>query len=308
LYKNYQYDRKRFETHSAVLKKTGSTENLAAQITMDYHRLEKGMSLPTPRLGFAKDWISHRFINNLNRYIDDNTGADHLVLTSINVLVAYRDYHLSNGYQIPDVFAEIDELEKKFSSDDFKLGGCVDFTANELLDMNTRHSIRQFSDKLVDPNLVKASVKIAQRTPSVCNRQAWQVYVINTPNAITKVLELQNGNAGFGHQLNTVLAVTCDLTRMLTIGERNQAWIDGGMFCMSLLLALHSKGLGTCCLNLSLDCTLEIKFREALHIRPGDSPLMLIAVGHMREKVTVAQSNRRSLEDVITWVPELGIL
>jgi nitroreductase len=299
LWRNFDYDRTRFAKHSAVVRRYLSKENLAALITMDYHRLEKGMSLREPRMGYASKWISPRFIKNLKSYIALEGAVDELARTAIDVLRAYRDFHIQNNFSMPKLFSEISEFEQQIDDREYLKGGRKVITRKDIQEcgmieigrfMHSRHSIRQFSNRTVSQDLVVECVSLAQRTPSVCNRQDWHVYAINEPDAITRALAVQNGNAGFGHQLNTVLAVTSDLTRLLTIGERNQGWIDGGMFCMSLVLALHSKGLGTCCLNLSLDYKQDIEFRKAVPISSHESPLMLIAVGHIPESLTVAQS------------------
>ena len=55
------------------------------------------------------------------------------------------------------------------------------------------------------------------------------------------------GNAGFGDRVPLVLVITSDLQTFFAPEERNQAWIDGGMFAMSLVHALHSLGLASCC-------------------------------------------------------------
>ena len=313
LRRSYSYDRARFEAHSAVVRRDWSQDNLAALVTMDYHRIEKGMTLKDPKLGYASRWISSQFIKNLNRYIASKGDGDELALTALNVLRAYRDFHIKNNYPMPKIFAEIDELENRFRGRHCPNGGVKLTTRDQILGhgmkefaqfLRSRHSIRHFSSEPVSPDLIVEAVSLAQSTPSVCNRQGWKVYAINTPAAIARALAVQNGNDGFGHQLNTVLVVTCDLTRLLTIGERNQGWIDGGMFCMTLVLALHSRGLGTCCLNLSLDHEQDIELRKAVPIALHESPVMMIAVGHLPETLSVAQSARRPLAEVLTWVTD----
>jgi nitroreductase len=170
--------------------------------------------------------------------------------------------------------------------------------------VRARHSVRNFEATPVEGDLIRNAVDLALRAPSVCNRQAWRVYALTSSDAIARALTAQNGNSGFGHQLQMLLVVACDLTRFLTIGERNQGWIDGGMFSMMLVLALHSHGLGTCCLNLSLDCQQDMRLREVVPIADHESPVMMIAVGHMPESLSVAQSRRRPVADVLTWVGE----
>ena len=48
-----------------------------------------------------------------------------------------------------------------------------------------------------------------------------------------------------------LLIIAMDLKAFVPAHERYQHWIDGGMFSMSIIYALHSLGLSSCCLNWS---------------------------------------------------------
>src|SRR3546814_20513526 len=86
------------------------------------------------------------------------------------------------------------------------------------------------------------AVELALHSPSVCNRQASYVYCLQSREIIDRALSLQNGNRGFGHEIPCLLILCTDLSAFDTAGERYQHWIDGGMFSMSLVWALHALG------------------------------------------------------------------
>ncbi|EAZ90593.1 nitroreductase family protein [Crocosphaera chwakensis] len=140
---------------------------------------------------------------------------------------------------------------------------------------------------------------MAQKTPSVCNRQSSKVYVFSRDEDKQKILSYQNGNRGFGEQASKVLIVTSNMEHFTSIGERNQCWIDGGMYAMSLVYALHSLGLGTCCLNWSVECRVDKQLREVAEISDSEAVIMMIAVGHLTDELKVAQSPRKKIEDVL---------
>ena len=96
-----------------------------------------------------------------------------------------------------------------------------------------------------------------------------------------------------------LLLVTTDLTQFVTVGERNQCWIDGGMFAASLVYALHSLGLGTCCLNCSNDMAADRSLRIAAGIPDSEAVITMIGVGHLPDRLAVAQSPRRQVQDVL---------
>jgi len=79
-----------------------------------------------------------------------------------------------------------------------------------------------------------------------------------------------------------------------------QPWTDGGMFAMSFVLALHSRGLGTVCLNWSKTQADEQTFRKAFDIGNDEVIVMLVAFGHLPEEYRVAASPRVALDHTLT--------
>ncbi|NOT69445.1 MAG: hypothetical protein HOP04_14310 [Methylophilaceae bacterium] len=164
---------------------------------------------------------------------------------------------------------------------------------------NSRYSVRNFSGLPIPAQDIVECISIAQKTPSVCNRQAWTVHAYSKKPDMERLLAIQSGSRGFGEQASTVLVVTCDLTRFVDVGERYQAWIDGGMFSMSICLAFHALGYGTCCLNWSKEHRDDIALRKVAVIKPEEQIIMLIAVGTLPDSFKVAYSARRPLQEVL---------
>jgi nitroreductase len=275
---------------------------------MDYHRLEKGLALKEPRVGFGADVIG-RLIKFIPEY-QEKYGSDKTILVTLNCLEAYYCFNLIQGIDNQELHQKIQIFKNNVDKNqtNFLEGGIFDTTKADILQkgkidladfFNSRYSIRHFSENEVDIALIEQAVKMAQKTPSVCNRQSCRVYMFSNEESKRKVLSYQNGNRGFGDQASKVLIVTSNIEHFTSIGERNQGWIDGGMFSMSLVYALHSLGLGTCCLNWSV----EYKKDKALKLEAGipdtDLIMMMIAVGHLPENFKVAQSPRKRLDEVL---------
>jgi nitroreductase len=165
----------------------------------------------------------------------------------------------------------------------------------------SRHSIRQFGEGSVPRQVIESAVSMAMYSPSVCNRQSWRVHVYTEPQAKASVLSLQNGNRGFGDQAAHVLIVASEIESFASVGERNQCWIDGGMFSMSLIYALHSLGLGTCCLNWSVEKEKDSALRTVAGIPDSQAVIMMIAVGPLPEVLSVARSARRPLNHIVVF-------
>ena len=147
--------------------------------------------------------------------------------------------------------------------------------------------------------LIERAVRMAQRTPSVCNRQPWKAYAFTDPEQRKNLLSFQNGNRGFGDGAAQLLVVTSDLQHFTSVGERYQGWIDGGLFAMSLVHALHALGLGACMLNWSVTRETDAAMRAAAGIPDSELVIMMVAVGHLPERLRVAFSARKPLSDVL---------
>ena len=305
---NFFFDFKRFLKWSSASNKITTQTNLRALITMDYHRLEKGLALKTPKVGFGKDVIE-RLTRFLPEY-QEQYGSDETVMISVNALQEYYDFNLQSGLDNKTLHQTIIKIKNKIPEDNLvgKQGGTKTVTKNAIQEsakidlkefFNSRYSVRQFTAQEVDMTLIEQAVTMAQKTPSVCNRQSCKVYIFSEGEQKRKVLSYQNGNRGFGDQASKVLIVTSNLENFSSIGERYQGWIDGGMFSMSLVYALHSLGLGTCCLNWCVKHKQDKMLKISSGIPDSDLVIMMIAVGHLPEKFKVAQSPRKPLNEVL---------
>jgi NADH-quinone oxidoreductase subunit A len=92
------------------------------------------------------------------------------------------------------------------------------------------------------------------------------------------VLARQSGNRGFGHTASHVLVISADLRAFVFAHERNQCWVDGGLFSMSLVYAFHALGLGTCCLNWSVAREDDRRLRRAAGLADHENVVMMLAI------------------------------
>lgn len=271
-----------------------------------YHRLEKSLSFRARKLNSGAEAIFA--LSNLFREKEfDAKKPGYQERIAVTVMSDFLQEMQSSDPRISEARSLCHEL-KSIKSDD---GGAFSYTQEELhagrLEspeqfFMSRYSVRDFQDKPVDHNLIKRALKLAMKSPSVCSRQAWHVYHIDKRELIDKALSFQNGNRGFGHEIPCLLILTADLSAFDTASERYQHWIDGGMFSMSMVLALHSLGLGSCCLNWSKGPVDDIRLRKALEIQGPHSVLMMLAVGYANDSLKVCCSARRPAEEIYTLI------
>lgn len=166
--------------------------------------------------------------------------------------------------------------------------------------VRNRHSVRNFDmHRSVDAGVIADVVSLAGTTPSVCNRRSYRAHFYDDPEAIAGLLSLQNGNAGFGHTVPALIVVTERRSAFVGAGERNQRWVDGGLFAMSLVWLLHAFGLGSCFLNWSQPNSQTRRLRAIGRIPETEDVIVLIAIGYPAEGHRVARSPERSLSDLL---------
>lgn len=108
---NFYLDFRRFLKWSSASNQISTQTNLRAVITMDYHRLEKGLALKTPKVGFGKD-IIERLTRFLPEY-QDQYGSDETVMITVNALQEYYDFNLQSGLDNKTLHQTIIKIKDK---------------------------------------------------------------------------------------------------------------------------------------------------------------------------------------------------
>ena len=164
---------------------------------------------------------------------------------------------------------------------------------------DSRSSIRDYSETMVDSNLILEALNIAKNTPSACNRQPWKVHIISNKKFINDILTLQNGFKGYGENLRTLLLITSNNRFLSSIHERNQGFIDAGLYSMNLMYAFHSLGIATCPLNAALSLENDLKVRRILNISDNENLCMFIALGNYKNVVVTTKSPTKELDSYL---------
>jgi nitroreductase len=310
LWRALRYDHRRYRRAAGLFRPQHLPSALASLIKAT-HRIEKGLALRAPRPGFGRDAIDTALADahTVLRLRGPQLGVAWLVST----LDEYRQFHQRLGQDVAWVVPAHEALRASLAAahTPAAAAGTLEVTKEAIhgaaqLDLraffDSRYSVRQFSDEPVAPELIERAVAMAQKAPSVCNRQSGGVVVATAPATKRKLLALQNGNRGFGEEAAAVLLVTSRLDTFLSVGERYQGWIDGGLFAMSLIYALHSLGLGSCCLNWSVEPEADRALQRAAGLADDRLVIMMIAVGHLPQRLRVAHSPRLPLSDVLSFL------
>lgn len=256
---------------------------LETQITKDYHRIEKGLALSAPKRPFGKE-VSERLRTLLPIAYANGERGRHIGYAE-EALAALEKWNLDGvvDESISPVYrAEQSHLSREDLSGFF----------------STRKSVRHFSPELPAKETLEEAIRLASYTPSVCNRQSARIHLYTTPTKVSSVLAHQNGNAAFRDEVPIVAIVTTDRRLFSGKSERNQRWIDGALFAMSFVWALHGLGIASCMLNWSMTNQQTRDMRCAASIPPWEDVIMLIACGKSGEGHRYARSPRRTQKGV----------
>lgn len=287
---------KKYEKNSFRGINEANEKQLEALITRLYHTVEKGLSYEEYRAGFGKDNIQ-ALIKALEQFAKKYGTEPFFYETALSVLEEYVKKNKEYGVSDSKLEKQIHSLPG--SSNEY--GGTIIFTpwseeelrcADYKAFVENRHSVRHFTDVPVEIEKIKLALELAQHTPSACNRQGWKARLIENKEILIKVLQNQNGNRGFGQEINKLLLITADLRFFNHEREMFQAYIDGGMYAMSVLNGLHYKGIGTIPLSASLTLKQEQNVREILGIDEAEVLILFIGVGNYPDKCQTTRSQR----------------
>lgn len=309
---NFFQDFKLYCKHSNVF----TVNNLLkkeAKLILNYHSLEKGMLFNELKLGYGKDKVI-----KLNEYLNDDEIIKNItrsqILVAYQVMCKYYEIHKNNGHDISD-FYSINQYNKYKSLLDknytVNFNGAIDYDFNTFYSFNdsnfelfakSRKSIRSFTGRIVPKSLIYKAIDLALTAPSVCNRQASKVYLIEDKKKIDDILEIQGGFRGYSKSVHQLLIVSNDRNYYYNIGERNQFYIDGGLFLMNLLYSLHFYKIANCPANWGKTIDSERRLDGIINIEKSEKIICLIPIGIAEQRFRVTLSKRRNVGEILTVI------
>lgn len=277
-----------------------SKSNLEAEIIAHYHVLEKGISMPMRKEIFGLS-TANSLIRILHRWKLSGFETTASVQIAVQVLTQYFEIvGIKPCLMFQNLKVDIDRYDESNSyrelcTEHLKQRWKGDF--EELI--NNRCSVRHFTGEMLDYTQVKSAVGMARNSPSVCNRLGTRVIYV-TGHRLSEVLNLQTGNRGFGHDMSGALVVVHDNSILEGYKERNQGFIDAGLFAMNLMLSLSFYGIGHCPLNWCVDNETDDQIRAVLpEINDSMSVIMIIGMGVMSDTQVMPRSFKRPISEIL---------
>jgi nitroreductase len=161
-----------------------------------------------------------------------------------------------------------------------------------------RRSVRWFLPTPVERSILDHAISIALEAPSACNRVPYRMHIFDNPDDATRVAKLAGGTGGYAEDLVGIIAIVGDLSAFLHPRDRHLIYIDGSLSAMSLILALESAGVSTCCINLPDLRASDRAIRATLGLESYEQTIMLIAYGYADPSGLAPASPKRVLGGV----------
>lgn len=310
LFLNFIYDYKLYRKYATAFSKK-DLKNKEADLILNYHSLEKGMLFENMKSGFAK----HRIVN-LHKILSDPEVLKNISRSQIKVayqvICKYYELHQEKELDISSFYTENQYNSYKQSLKDFytcEFSGIYNWNKEKFYEnvktkgfydfAKSRQSIRKFTGNKIPLEKIEAAIEIANTAPSVCNRQASNVYLIQDKEKIDQILKVQGGFEGYTENVQQLLIVTNDRRYYYTIGERNQFYIDGGIYLLNLLYALHFLEIANCPANWGKKKNAEKKLQPIIKIPESEKIICMIPIGEATDKFNTTLSKRRPLNETL---------
>ncbi len=308
LRKSFREDYLLYKKYSSLFS-VDSYEKIESEITLRYHSIEKGFLHKKIRPFFAKKRVVE-LLELLNKLDLEDYKEKVQIQAALCNLCNYYKYHKDNNFDISDYFSDdyytlfksllnkhygyfktFDRLSYfKYTKDSFELFS------------QSRSSIRSFTREKVPLEVIKKVVCLANHAPSVCNRQPFSALLVQKEDLVEKVFKLQSGLKGYYEEVSQVLVVISDRQYYYTVGERNQLYVDGGMFLMNLLYALHYYEIAACPAHWAMPSHVNRSVIKLLNLKESQQVICLIAIGYPQEDIRATLSLRRD------WTENLYII
>lgn len=303
LRKSFLKDYMLYKKHSSVFNKD-TYNKIESEITLRYHSIEKGFLHKSIRYRFAKkrveELISYLRLKQVNEHKDDIQ-----IQSAVLNLCYYYEFHTENNIDISDYFKKDDYEQlknilihdshpvKHHTSDDYFKNTHSDFKQFSL----SRCSVRDFTGEKISIDIFRKVIDLANHAPTVCNRQGISVNLVNNKQKIDEILKIQGGLEGYTESLSQLIVLTSDRNYFYSIGERYQLYIDGGIYLMNLLYALHFYEIAACPAHWGMPIEADMKVQKIIDLNESEKIICLIAIGKPISEFKTTLSLRRSSKE-----------
>ena len=287
-------------------------ENLEANdafLRRAIHRIEKGLIIPENKRNFALDYIyktceilpftyenldmkSRKWvIDVLEKYFNTVDNEIEIVKKAKKLFIDFIEESYGRDKNGP--------LSLPFEYNRLKESS-IEF--NDLLELSKRrHSVRYFKNLKVDKKLIEKAISVGLQSPSACNRQPFELIVVQDEDIIRKVVDLPMGMKTYKDNVKNIAVLVGDLSCYSNERDRHVIYIDGGLFAMSFVYGLEVQGISSCIINWPDIEVLENSFYKEFDLPKYKRCICFIAFGYAKDDGLVPFSEKKAVEDILCY-------
>lgn len=273
---------------------------LHTDLAIRTHALEKGMSIGSVRVGFGQP-KALALLDDLQHYLSLG-GEKTFVGESCSIINKYILFNEQKGANMTNVKSKLHEFCETNDISLSDIGGIyvldkhtTESSSKEAFDVfsQSRFSVRDFGSERMPSARIEKALALAEKTPSACNRQSWKIYVYSDDILRNRIFSLQGGCKGFSEDMQYAILICGDI-RGYNINELSQVYVDGGIYAMNLLYALHFEGIAAIPLTMAHKQNKMKRIKREMGLPENEAPVLLIGAGSYKESYKVAVSERKN--------------
>lgn len=290
---DYHFFRKNYMNNVHDMK------SMSYEISLITHSIEKAFLNPKPRrFGIKKVYRLIEILNEINK-------NEYSYKVGINILMAYKTFYEKNNWQNAEEYTNVSKfLSDKSDVIKYNIGkiDCnlenLNFNVNYGDFLNDRHSVREFLNKKISDKDIEYAVNCAILTPSACNRQMCKIYYVDNSKLKEQVKKFAMGLGNFDLTGVNYFVVTFDVKAFHYSGERNQGWLNAGLFAMNFVNALHSLKIGSCFIEVGNSFKSEKELKKMLNIPECERIAVIITAGYYKKTFSILSRDRKEISMV----------
>jgi nitroreductase len=146
----------------------------------------------------------------------------------------------------------------------------------------TRRSIRRYSGKEIDENLVNKIIYAGMYAPSAVNKQPWHFIVCSDKNTFGSIMQIHKNALMLAGASKAILVCYDDKLQH----DEGYGAVDCAAATQNMLLAAHDLGLGACWIGLYPRKERIKHLKQIFNLPEHVIPFSLISLGYPAESKT----------------------
>lgn len=157
-----------------------------------------------------------------------------------------------------------------------------------------RRSIRRYSPRMVEDEILEKVLEAARLSPSARNEQSWKFVIVKDQETKKKLVDAAGGQAFIGQAPVVIAACGTDPGAVMKCGQHRYS-VDLSIATAYMILEAHELGLGTCWIG-HFD---EKKVKDILGIPANVRIVAITPLGYPDE--APSPRPRKKLEEIVCY-------